>query len=103
LLKKNVVVLEGGKASQFRYGEVDRKALQAYLAGLSKVEEKEFRTWPREEQMAFLINAYNAFAVEKILTRYPDIRSIWDFGKLFGNPFKDEFFTLFGRKLTATR
>ena len=44
--------------------------------------------------MAFLINAYNAFTVEKILTRYPDIKSIWDFGKVFGNPFKDQFFTL---------
>ena len=53
--------------------------------------------------MAFLINAYNAFTVEKILTRYPDIRSIWDFGKLFGNPFKDEFFSLFGRKFSLDR
>ena len=98
LLKKNVVVLENGKASQFRYGNVDRKALQAYLAGLSGVED--FKTWPREEQMAFLINAYNAFTVEKVLTRYPDIRSIRDFGKVFGNPFKDEFFTLLGRKMS---
>ncbi len=99
-LKKNVVVLEGGKASQLRYGNVDRSALKAYLASLSKVDEKEFRSWPREEQMAFLINAYNAFTVEKILGRYPDIRSIWDFGKIFGNPFKDEFFTLLGRKMS---
>jgi hypothetical protein len=35
--------------------------------------------------------------VEKILARYPDIRSIWDFGKVFGNPFKDRFFTLLGQ------
>jgi hypothetical protein len=48
--------------------------------------------------MAFLINAYNAFTVEKILTRYPDIRSIWDFGKIFGNPFKDDFFALLGER-----
>jgi hypothetical protein len=48
--------------------------------------------------MAFLINAYNAYTVEKILTRYPHIRSIRDFGRFFGNPFKDEFFTLLGRK-----
>ena len=48
----------------------------------------------------YVINAYNAFTVEKILTRYPDIGSIWDFGKIFGNPFKDEFFTLFGRPFT---
>ena len=100
LLKKNVVVLEGGKASQFRYGQVDRKALQSYLKALSAVSEKEFKGWSQEEQMAFLINAYNAFTVEKILTRYPDIGSIWDFGKVFGNPFKDEFFTLLGRKMS---
>jgi hypothetical protein len=26
------------------------------------------------------------------------MRSIWDFGKIFGNPFKDEFFVLLGNK-----
>ena len=98
LLKKHVVLLDGGKASQLRYGGMagDRTALKAYLDSLSSVSEKEFDGWPREEQMAFLINGYNAFAVEKILARYPEIRSIWDFGKLFGNPFKDEFFVLLG-------
>ena len=48
--------------------------------------------------MAFLINAYNAFTVEKILTRYPDLKSIRDFGTVFGNPWKDKFFTLLGRE-----
>jgi len=100
LLRRNVVVLEGGKASQVRYDAMakERAALQGYLAGLSRVGEPEFDAWPKAEQMAFLINAYNAFMVEKVLTRYPDIGSIWDFGKLFGNPFKDEFFTLLGRR-----
>ena len=96
LLKKHVVLLDGGKASQLRYAGVasDRAALKHYLDSLSRVGESEFNTWSRPEQMAFLINAYNAFAVEKILARYPDIKSIWDFGKLFGNPFRDEFFVL---------
>jgi hypothetical protein len=76
----------------------DRAALKSYLAALSAVPESEFRSWTRAPQMAFLINAYNAFTVEKVLTRYPDIRSIWDFGKIFGNPFKDRFFTLLGRQ-----
>src|SRR5260221_584177 len=100
LLRKDVVVIEGGKASQVRYDGMarERAALQGYLAGVSKIGETEFEAWPKAEQMAFLINAYNAYVVEKILTRYPDIRSIWDFGKLFGNPFKDEFFTLLGRR-----
>ena len=100
LLKKHVVVLPGAHASQADYAGFarDRAALKAYLAGLSAVPAAAFEAWPKDERKAFLINAYNAFTVEKILTRWPEIRSIWDFGKIFGNPFKDEFFTLFGKK-----
>jgi hypothetical protein len=98
LLKKHVVLLEGGKASQVRYAGFaqDRPALKSYLGSLSKVTQQEFEDWGKAQRAAYLINAYNAFTVEKILTRYPDIRSIWDFGKVFGNPFKDRFFTLLG-------
>jgi hypothetical protein len=98
LLKKHVVVLDGGKASQLRYDGMaaDRAVLGSYLDSVSRVGKREFGQWSRPERMAFLINAYNAFTVEKVLTRYPDIGSIWDFGKLFGNPFKDEFFVLLG-------
>jgi hypothetical protein len=105
LLKKHVVVVDGGKASQVRYAGFaqDRGELKAYLGALSKVSEAEFRGWSKPQRMAFLINAYNAFTVEKILTRYPDIKSIWDFGKVFGNPFKDQFFTLLGRAGTLDR
>jgi hypothetical protein len=102
LLKKHVVLVDGGKASQARYAgfQQDRPALKAYLDSLSKVTSQEFDGWSKAQRMAFLINAYNAHTVEKILTRYPDIRSIWDFGKVFGNPFKDRFFTLLGRPAT---
>lgn len=98
LLRKHVVLLDGGKASQVRYAGFaqDRPALKSYLGSLSKVTQQEFDGWSKPQRAAFLINAYNAFTVEKILTRYPDIRSIWDFGKIFGNPFKDRFFTLLG-------
>lgn len=96
LLKQQVVLLDGGNASQVRYAGMaqERAVLGSYLSKLSGVKNHEFQSWPRAERMAFLINAYNAFTVEKILARYPDIGSIWDFGKLFGNPFKDEFFVL---------
>jgi len=102
LLKKHVVLIADGKASQLDYAGMakDRAALKAYLQSLSGVPEGEFEAWSKPQRMAFLINAYNAFTVEKILMRYPDIGSIWDFGKIFGNPFKDEFFTLFGRAFT---
>jgi hypothetical protein len=102
LLKKHVVLIDGGKASQLRYAGFaqDRAELKAYLSTLSKVHQAELSAWNKAQQMAFLINAYNAFTVEKILTRYPKIQSIWDFGKVFGNPFKDRFFTLLGREFS---
>ena len=102
LLKKHVVLVSGNNASQLRYADIarDRAALKGYLDALSAVTEADFQGWSRPQQMAFLINAYNAFTVAKILTRHPNIKSIWDFGKLFGNPFKDDFFMLLGRKFT---
>jgi hypothetical protein len=99
LLKKHVVLVDGGKSSQVRYAgfQQDRAALKGYLDSLSKVRQAEFDGWSKPQRMAFLVNAYNAFTIEKILTRYPDIKSIRDFGTVFGNPWKDKFFTLFGQ------
>jgi hypothetical protein len=100
LLERHVALLDGGKASRVRYAGMarERAELKLYLEALSATPRAEFDGWTRPEQIAFLINAYNAFMVEKVLQRYPDIRSVWEFGKLFGNPFKDEFFSLLGRK-----
>jgi hypothetical protein len=70
LLGKHVVVTNGGRASQVRYAGFasDRPALKAYLDSLSRLPEREFKGWTKAQQMAFLINAYNAFTIEKILT-----------------------------------
>ena len=100
LLKKHVVVLKAGQGSTVRYAgfKSDAAALKSYTDALSKVAEAEFKGWSKTQQMAFLINAYNAFTVAKILQRYPDIKSIRDFGNVFGNPWKDKFFSLLGRE-----
>lgn len=100
LVARHVVVLEGGKASRVNYAGMagERAALQRYLGEVSATPKSEFDAWSRAQQIAFLINAYNAFTVEKILVRYPGIRSIRDYGRVFGNPFKDEFFALLGRR-----
>jgi hypothetical protein len=102
LLKKHVVLLDGGKASRLQYAAIalERPALQQYLESLSRVSAAEFNAWTPAEQMAFLINAYNAYTVEKILTRYPNLKSIWDFGKFFSNPFRDAFFSLLGERMS---
>lgn len=99
LLKKHVVVLEGGKVSQVRYAAFagDRAALKAYLGTLSAVPEADFGNWSRPQRMAFLINAYNAFTVELILANYP-VKSIKDIGNdLFSNRWKKKFFRLLGQ------
>jgi len=98
LLKKHVTYVEGGNASRVSYAGFmkDRAALKAVLAEDQKVTRAEFDGWTKPQQEAFLINMYNGETIEKILTRYPDIKSIRDFGTVFGNPWKDKFFTLFG-------
>jgi hypothetical protein len=100
LLKKYVRLIREGNASQVDYRGfmADRARLKAYLDALSAVTPAQFNGWSKAQRYAFLANAYNAFTVEKILTRYPDLKSIRDFGRVFNNPWKDEFFTLLGEK-----
>ena len=102
LLKKHVVLLKGGQASQVRYAgfAADRAALDAYLGSLSAVPAATFEAWPKHAQMAFLINAYNAFTVALILTRYPKLESIKDLGSLLSNPWKPKWIALLGDKLS---
>lgn len=99
LLSRHVKLISGGNASQVDYKGFaqDRGALQAYLKSLSGVAAADYAGWSKAEKFAFLANAYNAFTVEKILTRYPDLKSIRDFGSFIGNPWKDRFFTLLGK------
>lgn len=100
LLQRNVVLLSGGKASAVRYAAMAREhdALRGYLASLSRVPRSEFDAWPKPDRLAFLINAYNAFTVELILTKYPNLDSIKDLGGFFSSPWRRKFFTLFGEK-----
>ena len=99
LLRKHVRYVQDGNASRVDYAGFtrDRAQLKAVLDDYQRVTRAEFDGWTKPQQQAFLINAYNAFTIEKILRRYPDIKSIRDYGTVFGNPWKDKFFTLFGQ------
>lgn len=99
LLSKHVRYVDNGNASRVDYAgfSQDRAQLKAVLGGYSRVTRAEFDAWTKPQQQAFLMNAYNAWTIEKILQRYPAIKSIRDFGTVFGNPWKDKFFTLFGQ------
>lgn len=97
LLKKHVVVIDGGKASAVRYGEFakDRAALKSYLDSLSAVSQADFNAWNKAQRMAFLINAYNGFTLELMLQN-PGVKSIKDIGGTFDNRWKRKFFKLLG-------
>lgn len=102
MLRKHVVPLRGGQASQVRYAgfKADRAALQVYRDSLSAISETEFKAFGNPQQRAFLINAYNAFTVELILTKYPGLASIKDLGSVFSSPWKPKWIPLLGGQVS---
>lgn len=100
LLTKYVEVHEGGKVTEVDYRGMakDRTELDGYLKQLAQITQNQFDAWPKTEQLAFLINSYNAWTVELILTRYPDVQSIKDLGSLFQSPWKKKLFFLLDEK-----
>lgn len=102
LLRRHVRLLRGGQATQVAYAglRAERAALKAYLDTLSAVTPAAFGGWSKAERQAFLINAYNAFTVELILTKYPDLKSIKDLGSLLSHPWKPKWIALLGAQVS---
>ncbi len=100
LLQKHVHWLPDQVQSRVNYAgfKQDKAQLAQVLAGMSRISQSEFDGWSSNEQTAFLINAYNAFTIELILSKYPDLKSIKDLGSVFSSPWKKEFFQLLGEK-----
>ena len=100
LLKKHVTYISNGSASQISYAGVlrDHAALTAYLDSVSAVTEATYKGWNKNQQLAFLMNAYNAYTIELILTKYPNLKSIRDLGGTFNKPWGIKFFKLFGKE-----
>ncbi|MBI2398378.1 MAG: DUF547 domain-containing protein [Xanthomonadales bacterium] len=98
LLAKHVRWLPEGHASVVDYAALahDRPALERYLASLSAVSRTDFERWNKPQRRAFLVNAYNAYTLQLVLTKYPDLESIKDLGGFFSSPWKQRFFTLLG-------
>ncbi|MCC7111488.1 MAG: DUF547 domain-containing protein [Deltaproteobacteria bacterium] len=64
-------------------------ALDGYLRSLESVCRDQYVAWTREQQLAFFINAYNAYTIKLILEHYP-VKSIRSIGFLPGSAFRDE-------------
>jgi hypothetical protein len=102
LLKKHVTYISNGNASQVSYKgfAADRAALKTYLDSISAVPEATYKSWNKNQQLAFLINAYNAYTVELILTKYPNLKSIRELGGTFSKPWSLKFIKLFGKEVS---
>lgn len=102
LLQKNISAIDNGNSTAVNYAafKSERAKLKSYLDQLGKVSQAEFDAWSTSKQLAFLINAYNAWTVEFILTKYPDLDSIKDLGSFFNSPWDKEFIPLFGKTIS---
>jgi hypothetical protein len=87
------------------YGLLNKQPeqLNRYLAALSSVKQSEYKLWTDDEQLSFLINAYNAFTLQLINQNYGKfqngkVESIKDLGGFFSSPWKQSFFTLLEEK-----
>ncbi len=100
LLQEHVHWDKLGVASTVDYAAIQQQheQLKTYLSTLSTVTPKEYRDWTKPQQLSFLINAYNAFTVELILSKYPDLTSIKELGSFFSSPWKKKFFTLLNQQ-----
>jgi hypothetical protein len=76
-----------------------RSDLDAYLRACAAVPEADFKRWPEAQQLAFLINVYNAATLQLIVDHYP-VRSIKQIGGWFKSPWEIECVRLFGRPTT---
>ena len=93
LLKKHVK----GPSVDYQGLKKEAAALDAYLAPARQFNG---RALSGEEGLAFWINMYNAWTLKLILTKYPEISSIKDFGSVFSSPWDKEFVTIGGESLT---
>ncbi len=73
--------------------------LRAYLESTGEVTEAEFDGWSENEQLAFLINLYNARTLELIIDNYP-LKSIRDIQTGGVGPWDQPLVNLFGKTIT---
>lgn len=88
-LKKNRVNYDGFKR--------DEALLDNYLSILSATDVDRLS---HNERFAFYINAYNAFTIKLILTKYPGINSIKEIGSFFSSPWGIKFISLGGQTVS---
>jgi rhodanese-related sulfurtransferase len=100
VLQRSVHWNAAGTATAVDYAAIkaDPAALTAYTQSLSRVTQAQFDQMSKLQKRALLINAYNAFTLQLILTKYPNLKSIKELGSLLKSPWKQSFITFLGKQ-----
>ncbi|MEN8212529.1 MAG: DUF547 domain-containing protein [Thermodesulfobacteriota bacterium] len=93
LLKKHVI----NNRVNYDGFKKDEALLDKYLAILS---ETDVKSLTGNRRFAFYINAYNAFTIKLVLTKFPGINSIKEIGEFFSNPWSKKFILLQKRRVS---
>ena len=90
-------------------GKVDYKGIKAepmelmkYLLIAGSVSESDFKAWDKNQQLAFLVNLYNASTLQLIVDNYP-IESIKKIGTAVKGPWSQPVVKLHGKKITLNQ
>lgn len=89
-----------------KYAQLKKDAAAAthpfnvYLKDAQAIKMSEYKTWSKGDQMAFLINSYNALTIKLIVDNYP-VASIKKIGGVFSKPWGIEFFSLLDDSLKS--
>ena len=70
--------------------------LRAYLDAAADVKESQFEKWTRPQQLAFVINVYNAATLQLVADHFP-VKSIKKIGGLFTSPWSLPVVRLWGQ------
>ena len=100
VLSEHVAFNEQKTASTFDYVSFDPSTLETYFKRTTELTKAQFDQWSANQQLAFLINLYNARTVARVMTKYP-IESFKELGSgfpRFKSPWQVKFFDLFGEE-----
>jgi hypothetical protein len=85
----------------FKYSALKNnvQVLDSYLSDLESLTKEDFKQFSKDEQLAFWINAYNAYTVKIIIKNYP-VKSIKDIGSIFSSTWSKDFIKLFKKDMS---
>jgi hypothetical protein len=98
VLMKHVTVVGHQSSVTYQNIKAAPSELEAYIRSITIVTKAQFESFTKEQQLAFLINAYNAFTVLLVVDKLP-LKSIKD----LGDPWSKQDFMLLQRNYSLNQ